>query len=146
MTTQVNLNELEYVKSDNNFTDEEMNKFDGTRVKVDKVETKLETTKFGEDGKPLPEGQLRETMVVVLTTAPVKMSSVGTPVTVVEKFSLKKHKTQDKWVASLHEKSKTYKLFRKYGKNTFPEFVGSEIILSKKIRQNGSPFLGISLG
>lgn len=146
MTEPINLNELEYVKNDSAFSEEEMNTFDGTRAKVAKVESRVRKSKFGEDGKPLPEGQTIDVMVVAVETAPVKVNSMGTPMAVTEEFSLKKHKSTGKWVASLHEKSKTYKLFKKYGVNTFTDLIGKELVLSKKIRQNGTAYLGISLG
>ena len=143
---EISIKDLEYVKGENSFTDEEMNKFDGTRVAVDKIEVIKDKTSYDEKGTLMPEGQTRDVQVVVISTKPLKTNDVGKSICVSEKFNLKKHNTTGKWVASLHEKSKTFKLFKKYGVNSFPELMGREIVLSKKVRQNGTAYLGLSLG
>jgi len=154
--------ELEYVKGDATLSDEEMNKLDGTRIKVgdirfEEIESKYAiedidaiavdgTKKTYKAGSMLPEGMTVKAKVVVLETVPVKTSDTGTPICIKERFSLKKHKTKGTWVASLHEKSKTFKLFKKYGKNSFQDFKNSEVILTKKVGKTGKGFMGISVG
>jgi hypothetical protein len=146
--------DVEYERPVTDFSEEEMTKLDGTRVKVETVVLHdfesgyaIEDCKInGKDykaGEELPaDVTVPAKEFVVTTVAPL----VDKELRVRERFSLKKRKKDGAWIASLHEKSKVYKALRKYNVNRMEELVGKDVILSKMVLANNKFRLGINLG
>lgn len=146
MNENFDIGALEYVNTSAQLSEEETDKLDGTRAKIATTKTVQKKIGFDINGNALPAGQTRDAWYVRLETVPVATNKMGQPVTVTEDFPLKQHKVTGRWVASLHEKSKTSKLFKKYNVNKFEEMIGRDVVLSKKVRTNGTTYLGLSLG
>ena len=131
MAEELNLDDLVAVET-GELSEEDKNKYDGTKVKIAKAYVKPKKTKYGPDGKQLPEGQTLDTFVTILETESVGLNNLGQPIVVKEEFNLKKHPVTGKWGPSLHEKSKSKKLFNKFKINTFKEVIGQSIVVVKK--------------
>jgi len=113
-------------------SEEDKDKYDGTKTKIANIKIALDETKWGEDGKELPNGETRQVYVAIAETESLGSNSLGQPIIVKEKFPLKKHPVTGKWGPSLHEKSKAKKLFSKYKVNSFKECIGQSIVIVKK--------------
>lgn len=132
--TEYNIDDLVGIET-GELSDDLKNQYDGTKTKIKSAIVKEKETKYGLDGKPLPEGQTRKTMVVILETEAVGKNSLGNDITVKEEFNLKQHPVSGKWGPSLHEKSKSKKLFNKFKVNTFKECIGRDIVVVKKVSE-----------
>lgn len=127
-------------------TEEEKNKYDGTRTKISKIYVKEKETKYA-NGKELPEGQTIKVQVANVETEPIGTNSLGAPLIVKEEFALKKHPITGKWGPSLHEKAKAKKLFNKLKVNTFKECIGKDVLVIKKVSETNAnkTWLGLSI-
>ena len=129
--TEINIDDLVGIET-GELSDELKNQYDGTKTKIKSVIVKEKETKYGLDGELMPEGQTRKTMVAVAETESIGKNSLGNDITVKEEFNLKQHPVSGKWGPSLHEKSKSKKLFNKFKVNTFKECIGRDIVVVKK--------------
>lgn len=125
-------------------TPEEMDKYDGTRAKIERGEVIDDEIPFGEDGKQLPEGETRSVKKVVFYTEPVGTDVLGNPIVVRENLNLKHNAATNKWGPSQHEKSNTFKFMKRYSLNHLNEAIGKEIVIRVKTTSKGNKFLGIS--
>jgi len=121
---------LEYVKFGGP-SEEEMDKLDGTRVKIKECDVDESTSKFGLDGQPLPEGQLRDVQVIKLITEEFGAEQIGRAITHVETYNLKE--MDGKWIVGMHEKSKTAQFLAKYKVDAFKNVIGTEVVIIKKV-------------
>lgn len=112
-------------------SEEQKSSLDGTRVKIAKVSTVTEKSKFGHDGKELPDNGTIDVLKVRVETEVVGKDPNSNDVTVKTSFPLKL--INGKWAVSHHEKSKSAKFFAKYGITRFEEAVGKTVILAKKV-------------
>lgn len=143
MTEEVNLENLKYVNSGGP-TNEELNKIDGTKVKIKSANIIKDTSKFGKDGETLPEGQEREVYKIELESEPFGQDLIGRDITHKERYNLVEKNGE--WIVSLHEKSKTAQFLAKYGKDRFENVPGTEVILVKKTNANtGRSYLRIAI-
>ena len=125
---------------------------DGARATIQSCVTEMSETRWDSKGQELPDDQTEQVPIVVVETGPVLVDGellkdeLGQDVTIKERFNLKKHPTTGKWGVSLHEKSKSAKLFSKLKVNSFPECVGKEIILLKKTAlTSGRTYVGFGI-
>jgi hypothetical protein len=146
----VNVNDLVVIPKAG-MSDELKEKCDGARAIIKSCTTEMSETRWV-NGQELPDGQTESVPVVMVETGPVMVAGeilkddLGTEVTIKEKFNLKKHPTTGKWGVSLHEKSKSAQLFNKLKVNSFPECVGKEVILLKKIAPtSGRAYVGFGI-
>lgn len=141
----MNVDDLENIPT-GDLTDDEKNKYDGTRTKIANITVKEKDSRFS-NGKELPEGQTVKVMVAVVQTESLGLNSLGQPITVKEEFNLKKHPVSGRWGPSLHEKSKSKKLFNKLKVNTFKECIGRDVVVVKKVSETNPNrnWLGISI-
>ncbi len=132
----INLDDLTYVKSGNSLSDEEMDRLDGSRVKIATVEVEAGTSKFGTDGNPLPEGQERSVQKLKLVTEEFGEELIGRKISHIERYNLKD--IDGRWIVSLHEKSKTAQFLSKYKISNFKEATSLElgVVLVKKTNPN----------
>ena len=130
------------------FSVEQQTQFDGTRAKVASVKIEPRPIKFDDEGKPLAPGVKLEGPAMIVRTVPIAKNSAGVELCAEEAFYLKKSKITGKWIVSKNEKSNSYKFLKKYNINRIEEIAmaGRDVILSKKVRQNGTTYLGISFG
>lgn len=128
----ISLDDLSYVKSGSSLSDDEMDTLDGTRVKIETVEIEDGTSKWGTDGKPLPEGQERQVKKLKLTTFEFGEELIGRKVRHYERYNLKEK--DGNWIVSLHEKSKTAQFLSKYKIDNFKNATMLEngVVLVKK--------------
>lgn len=131
MVDEISLDDLVPVET-NEMSEDDKNKYDGTKAKIAKVTVKPKKSKYGPDGKMLPEGETIDTYVAVAETESIGSNSLGQPIIVKEEFPLKKHPITGKWGPSLHEKAKAKKLFNKFKVNSFKEVIGQSIVIVKK--------------
>jgi hypothetical protein len=124
------LEELEYENSGGP-SDEEMDKLDGSRVKIASCEVVDGTSKFGHDGKPLPEGQEIQVKKLKLVTEEFGFSQIGRNITHSEDYNLKFK--DGKWKVSLHEKSKAAQFLAKYKMKDFKNVKGTEVVIIKRV-------------
>lgn len=124
------LDNLEYVKSGGP-SDEEMDKLDGSRVKIASCEVIDSTSGFGLDGQPLPEGQERAVKMLKMSTEEFGTEQIGRSIVHVESYNLKN--VDGKWVVGMHEKSKTAQFLAKYKLDKFTNVVGTEVVIVKKV-------------
>jgi hypothetical protein len=133
MDEEFKLEDLEYVQSGGP-SEDEMDKLDGCRVKVDKIEIVDDTTRYtkGDDGKQiiLPEGQSVPIKKIKLTTVEFGQELIGRPIVHTEKYNLVKK--DGKWIVSLHEKASTAKFLAKYKLDKFENAKGKDVVIVKK--------------
>jgi len=142
MSEEFGLEELEYIRS-GGATDDEMDKLDGSRVKIASIEV-IDDTSTYKDGKALPEGMEIEVKKLLLTTEPFGKELIGRDITHKEKYNLKEK--DGKWIVSLHEKSKTAQFLSKYKIDNFKNAKGKEVVISKKTNpDNKRSYLTISV-
>jgi hypothetical protein len=128
MEEEYDLGDLEYIKSGGP-SDEEMDKIDGIRVKIDSINIIEATSRF-QDGKPLPEGMEIKVKKLELTTVPFGASLIGRDIVHKERYNLKDK--SGKWIVSLHEKASTAKFLATYKLDKFENAKGKEVLLIKK--------------
>lgn len=125
----------------------DMDKYDGVRIKIARVWSE-EVDDGWDKGVKLDEGVTVKAMKYFAETEPLCEDELGNPITVREKFPLK-HLPNGKWQPSGHPKSKTKKFYDKLGINKFSEAEGKEILIVKKIREQGQnigkPYLAFSI-
>jgi len=126
-------------------SEEDMDKYNGTRVKIGKVAIEYTESRW-KDGVELPEGQTVRVPQVAVETEPIGQDALGQPITVKEWFPLKQNKVTGEWGPSLHPKSKCKKFFDLLKINRFEEAVGREVVVIKKRSSSGRAFLGINIG
>lgn len=133
MENNISLDDLNYVKSGNSLSDEEMDKIDGTRIHIDNVIVEPGTSTYGKDGKPLPEGQERDVQKLKLTSKEFGEDLIGRNHKHVERYNLK-DQSDGTWIVSLHEKSKTAQFLAKYKIDNFKNVNAIEngVVLVKK--------------
>lgn len=137
------LENLEYMKFGGP-TEEEMDKLDGTRVKIASCEVVDGTTGFGLDGQLLPEGQERAIKMIKMTTEQFGTEQIERAIEHIESYNLKN--IDNKWVVGLHEKSKTAQFLAKYKLDKFTNVIGTEVVLVKKVNpKNNRGRLRISI-
>lgn len=125
-------------------TEELIDQYNGTRTTIAEVKLIDGTTAWGEDGKPLPEGQQRPIKQLQVSTASIGTDKAGNPIVIREKFNLKKDKVTGKLGWSMHEKSKSFKFLQNLKLNHFKDVIGKPVIVVKKVWANGKPYLGIN--
>lgn len=118
------------------WTDELMEKYDGTRVKVAKVWAEEVEKPWDEKGVMLNDGETKKLMVFKVETESVGPDALGEPLTYIEEFSLI-HLPNGKWQPSGHVKSNSRKFYDKMKINKFSEAVGKEIVIVRKLKQMG---------
>lgn len=139
---QTTLEDLEYVKSGGP-TDEEMDKLDGTRVKIASVEI-IDDTSGYKDGKALPEGQEVQVKKLKILTEEFGENLIERSIVHQERYNLKE--IDGKWGVSLHEKAKTAQFLAKYKVDDFKNAVGVEVVLVKKTNpDNKRSYMTISI-
>jgi len=124
------LENLEYVKFGGP-SDEEMDKLDGSRVKIASCEVVDDTSPYGLDGNPLPEGQERAVKKLKLSTEEFGSEQIGRGLTHSESYNLKE--VDGRWVVGMHEKSKTAQFLAKYKLENFTKAEGTEVVITKKV-------------
>lgn len=123
------LGELEYVQTGGP-TEDEMDKLDGSRVKIASCEVVDRTSKFGQDGNLLPEGQEIPVKRIEITTEEFGAGQIGRAIKHVEEYNLKNK--DGNWFVNLHEKSKTAQFLAKYKLPDFTKAVGTEVVVIKR--------------
>ena len=126
-------------------SDEDINKYDGTRVRVARVYVDYQESRY-EDGSELPEGQTVKVPFAFVETEPIGQDALGQPIAVTERFPLKRNPTSGEWGPSLHQKSKSKKFFDLLKINKFEESVGREVAVLKRLSGTGRAFLGVNTG
>ena len=121
---------LEYVQSGGP-SEDEMDKLDGSRVKIAACEVVDDVSKFGTDGNQLPEGQERSVKKIKLITEEFGAGQIERAIIHIENYNLKP--VDGKWVVGLHEKSKTAQFLAKYKLDTFTNVVGTEVVVIKRV-------------
>ena len=135
-----NIDDIPGIMPEGQYTDEELNSLDGFRIKIAEAKVVSADVKYGEEfGTMLPEGETRKVFRVEVKSEPFAIPSSARETTITEKFSLKKNKAGE-WGVSLHEKSKSKKLFNKLGISKFPESIGKEIVIVKKVSERGTKY------
>lgn len=146
MTEELDINNLEGIAPQGQYTEEEINALDGVKVKIANANVVQDEVPFAEEyGKMLPEGQTRTIQKVVVETEPFVIPGTDREITHKEDFPLKWDKVKEKWGVSLHEKSKAKRFFNKLGVQSFPEVIGKEQLIVKIVKENGKKKIGFSI-
>lgn len=127
-------------------SEEDKAKYDGTKTKIAKAGVEEKESRY-KDGELLPNEETIKVMVAVLETESVGTNALGQPITVKEEFNLKKHPVSGKWGPSMHDKSKSKKLFNKLKVNNFKDCIGKDIVVVKKVSEKNADrtWLGFSI-
>lgn len=127
-------------------SEEDKLKYDGSKTKIAKASVEPKDSVF-KNGQRLPEGQTVKTVVAILETESIGINLLGQPIIVREEFSLKQHPVSKKWGPSMHEKSKSRKLFNKFKVNNFKDCIGKDILVIRKVSETNAnkTWLGFSI-
>jgi hypothetical protein len=122
--------------------DEVADKYNGTKVKVLKVEPGKKRSTY-KDNKPLPQGEFIETPCINVTTENFGTDAFGDPLFVTEQLGLQNR--GGKWGFSDSKKSRGRNFMKNLKLNSINEAVGREVLVVKKVRQNGKATLVINI-
>lgn len=143
---ELNIEDLENVPT-GGMKESDVEMYNGTKVKVARVWVANEETRY-ENGKELDDGKTVTVPFAYIETESFGEDDLGTPLTIKERFPLKRNPVNGKWGPSTHSKGKAKNFFDLLSINSFPESIGKEVVLIKtSYERNGKvqKILGISV-